>query len=563
MFLIPDEVTRGIEDYRRALGEYLDGRIPKAPAEKEELSEVGINSPFVDEPADNDERYRYFLTYNVKEQKQKGYMIVKVRIPGGDLSADQAEALAGLEEDFTGVEFRTTQNQNICICHIKRDELRRLFNSLDKIFDYFLFPETVLDTVACKGALTCNLGLCNSPGLARAIEGELSQAELTGKEVFDGLDIKINGCPNSCGQHPVGSIALHGVVRRVERKPVPFYKIFLGGRKRGENSRLAEEVGVIPARSVPLFIKDFLNKLESAASEEPPTVGVDQILREKGRVIALDILNDYSHVPPYREAPEYYRDWCSMEDFSLEGVSKGECGAGIIDMIESDLTEAEIALKEAEKEGFNAILIRRSVFLAQRALLVVRGCDPETEEEAFRIFRKEFFDSGIADPLYSWLEDHLNEIGEKIPHDIREEAFSLGKAFLIHIKRLYKQMDSSFNFRRRMKTGKGLERKNQSSRMLQDKRGEDESVKSTEIQSRTNKKAFEQPRLLDLKGTPCPLNYAKAKVFIETLNPGDLLEILLDDGEPIRNVPRSLENDGYNILRKEKRGKYYSLLIKV
>lgn len=49
---------------------------------------------------------------------------------------------------------------------------------------------------------------------------------------------------------------------------------------------------------------------------------------------------------------------------------------------------------------------------------------------------------------------------------------------------------------------------------------------------------------LDLRGVACPLNYVKAKLALEPLEEGAEVEILLDAGEPIANVPRSLADDG-------------------
>lgn len=56
---------------------------------------------------------------------------------------------------------------------------------------------------------------------------------------------------------------------------------------------------------------------------------------------------------------------------------------------------------------------------------------------------------------------------------------------------------------------------------------------------------------LDLAGVKCPMNYAKVKLMLETLDAGDELEVLLDVGEPVRNVPRSLGMDGHTIVSLE------------
>ena len=57
---------------------------------------------------------------------------------------------------------------------------------------------------------------------------------------------------------------------------------------------------------------------------------------------------------------------------------------------------------------------------------------------------------------------------------------------------------------------------------------------------------------IDLRGVSCPLNYVKTKLKLEELEPGNVLEVLLDDGEPIMNVPRSAREDGNKILEVKK-----------
>ena len=53
---------------------------------------------------------------------------------------------------------------------------------------------------------------------------------------------------------------------------------------------------------------------------------------------------------------------------------------------------------------------------------------------------------------------------------------------------------------------------------------------------------------LDLRGTPCPLNWVKTKLRLEELDPGAIVEVLVDQGNPARNVPRSAQLDGHRIV---------------
>ena len=56
---------------------------------------------------------------------------------------------------------------------------------------------------------------------------------------------------------------------------------------------------------------------------------------------------------------------------------------------------------------------------------------------------------------------------------------------------------------------------------------------------------------LDLRGVICPYNFVKTKLKLETMAPGQTLAIILDDGDPIKNVPRSVSDDGHTVLLQE------------
>lgn len=66
----------------------------------------------------------------------------------------------------------------------------------------------------------------------------------------------------------------------------------------------------------------------------------------------------------------------------------------------------------------------------------------------------------------------------------------------------------------------------------------------------------------DFRGVACPLNFVKTKVEPAKLKAGDLLEIWLDDGAPIENIPGSVRVEGHNVLSKKRMGDYWSVIIK-
>ncbi len=67
---------------------------------------------------------------------------------------------------------------------------------------------------------------------------------------------------------------------------------------------------------------------------------------------------------------------------------------------------------------------------------------------------------------------------------------------------------------------------------------------------------------LDLRGVLCPYNFVKAKLKLETMEGGQVLSVLLDEGDPIRNVPRSIQDDGHLVLKVGKVDDAYAVLIK-
>jgi TusA-related sulfurtransferase len=67
---------------------------------------------------------------------------------------------------------------------------------------------------------------------------------------------------------------------------------------------------------------------------------------------------------------------------------------------------------------------------------------------------------------------------------------------------------------------------------------------------------------IDLRGTPCPLNFVRTKLRLQQMEPGQLLEVWLDSGEPIEQVPDSLIMEGHAIEQMEDRGGFFAILVK-
>lgn len=69
------------------------------------------------------------------------------------------------------------------------------------------------------------------------------------------------------------------------------------------------------------------------------------------------------------------------------------------------------------------------------------------------------------------------------------------------------------------------------------------------------------PKPVDLRGIPCPLSFVRAKLQIEKIAAGEQLEIWLDGGEPIEQVPNSLTVDGHIVRSVEPKDGYFALVV--
>ncbi|MBC8228953.1 sulfurtransferase TusA family protein [bacterium] len=493
--------------------------------------------------------FETFKAYNVLPQKQKGYFIVGLRLNLGDIQAEKLGSLAQIVNKKEGergregkapaapnlsaelesetIEFRAAQSQNIYICNVKADTVYTLYEKLKELDLASPYVSTVFDPVSCQGASTCNLGICDSKALAHELIEFLEKDGLNA-ESLDGFNIRMSGCPNSCGHHPRDVIGLHGLVRKVGVRPVPFYKILLGGRVKEGETKLAQEVGIVPARNVPHVLKKFLKASSEKVGEYD---NVYDYLQKEGKLLMEQLIEEHAYVPPYEEDATFYQDFGKDEDFTLAGIGKGECGAGVLDLIDTDLEDAQRKLILAEEQNYDVQILSEVLHLSVRALLVVRGIEPRSSEEAADSFKKEFVHTNIAAEKFKDLKEKFLDLKDVTRDEEKKELFTYAKEFHQEVQEVYCSMDSSFNFPQ--------------------KGASEEEKEEREV----------TPEVLDLKGTACPINYVKAKLFIEKLEPGSILDIYLDEGEPINNVPKSLENDGHKILDIQKIEGFYRVRV--
>ena len=70
-------------------------------------------------------------------------------------------------------------------------------------------------------------------------------------------------------------------------------------------------------------------------------------------------------------------------------------------------------------------------------------------------------------------------------------------------------------------------------------------------------------RTVDITDVVCPVTFVKAKVELEEMEKGEILAIRMNDGEPVQNVPRSIKEEGHQILKlNTNEDGTYTLLVK-
>ena len=66
---------------------------------------------------------------------------------------------------------------------------------------------------------------------------------------------------------------------------------------------------------------------------------------------------------------------------------------------------------------------------------------------------------------------------------------------------------------------------------------------------------------IDITKEICPMTFVKTKLKLETMDRGQVLEVKLREGEPLANLPKSVEQEGHKVLEIYKEDPFYKVLI--
>ncbi|MFQ5900099.1 MAG: sulfurtransferase TusA family protein [Thermodesulfobacteriota bacterium] len=540
-----DKFKRLYREEMEALRKEGDGRIKVREVRRlKDVNGLAKETP----PKIENPDFRDWRSANVMPQKQEGFYSVKIRLSLGDIPAGVLKGLAGIVRGLGEGTIRTTHDQNMMIRWLREEDLSILYNAFKEIGLSKGKAGGVDDIMSCPGAATCNLGICLSRNMATVLTEEIEKSGLPLKDLYS-VYIKIGGCPNSCAHHPVGPIGLQGAAKRVHGRLAPHYEVLVGGRIEEGKTMLGEPCGFVSAKNVPDLIKGFLRcYIDKKGNAED----FYSFLDRRGRDDMKTLIEEFSHVPSYEEDKSFYYDWGVHEEFSLAGLGPGECGAGVFDMIESDIDDAKRFLYKAHKtieEGTGedpSEDIYRALTLASKALLVTRGVEPKDDLDAFKLFEEKFVNERLVPDKFKGLQKRGAQfLSGLLDEDALKDGFKYVEELIDKVADLYESMEGdSLQFN--VEGGKDIKLPLNDGLVLRD----------------GSPKFKEADVVMNLKGVKCPINYVKAKIRMEQMEAGQTLLIYLDEGEPIRNVPSSLKNDGQEVLNIEKTGEHYKLLVK-
>lgn len=464
----------------------------------------------------------------VKSRKQNGLYSVLIPIELGFISSQRVLSLADFLKSFGDDALRLTKSQNFLLRNIPQGFLGNVYNFLEANFKDYNQPAIYGNILSCAGAATCQLGICLSRQAAKAVMRRLAASGLDLDKLGD-IKFNISGCPNSCGQHSLADLGFSGKVLRKEDRIYPAYNVLAGAVISDGRTEFAAVLGEVPAKSLPSLVIDIFRAYLASGK-----ASFREYAAQEGKEDLKQICARYKEVPSFEDDKNYYFDWDAEKVFSLAERGAGECSAGFFDLLEMDLGNIKTTqgkLSAAKEGNEKEKLLSELVFFSSRALLITRGIDPKNEEEVYAAFLKYFIEAGLVSRNFKDIIACAQNKDYQSLLKKENEAYGLAEA----IQALYDGMDSSFNFK--------------------------SSVQPNIIKSPEAHLELKPLVIKDFRGVACPLNFVKAKVELSKLKSGEVLEIWLDEGAPIENVPGSIKAEGHTILSQREIGSYWSVVI--
>uniref|UniRef100_UPI002579B581 sulfurtransferase TusA family protein n=1 Tax=Prevotella sp. TaxID=59823 RepID=UPI002579B581 len=534
----------------------IDFEAPALPLEHHKPNFPALKAPTDFETWKRRYAHKQTNAEGLKEDLWYAYIPLRHGNNSTDFFAEVAEYLGNYGNDV----IRFTKKEQIQVRNIPEEYLTNIYAFFKKLGVYQIdYPVVVTNLTCCTGADTCRLGICLPKGAIDGIAKQLLNSNLNLDAIPD-FELRMNGCTNICALATWGDLGFSGRVGRVGDDPYPAYTIWLPVKGKHE---IDLQQGYIAAKKIPAFVEDYLRDV---IAEQANHANYYDYVAKRGVNIVKELIAKYKEVAPYSEEPDTFFDFGDDEKFSLIKYGKAECSAGLFDIIEIDQDTIREKRKEVEqllsdgKQNTGKIekLLHDIVFSENRMLLVTRGLDPRTDEDVYNGFEKEFIAAGIIPQKFKVLTDKARNNESLIEQKpLIDELADL-------LNDLYQNMDDSLQF-------KLPAEKTPVEQVAEEKTAEEkapaEQVSEEKAPAEKASAAEETETIVpdvkkDFRGVMCPMNFVKTKIALTPMQSGQILEILLDDGAPIENVPGSVKNEGHTILSTEKVENYWKVLIK-
>ncbi len=316
-FLIRKEGWDVFQAEVKRIHEGLEKKVIPFPLEPQ--SAEPQTNPLAQAPSSGPGAFADWLRLNCWPQKQKGFHYALIRLTLGDLSWQQFHGIANLTEKYGSKQARFSNDQNLMLPYIPSDRLAELYTDLQALKLDQLGPDLIGDVTSCPGADTCNLGLTSSRGLGAALT-ELFTWKPGVNDDLKGTHIKISGCPNSCGQHHIGTLGFFGNVRKVDGKDSPHFQVMIGGGINEDGAKFGKTCGRVPARRIGKVAQAFIDKYRA---ERQADETFESYLRRLEPADAKKVVEPFAEIASLD--PELFKDNGSEENFVFEGLGASEC----------------------------------------------------------------------------------------------------------------------------------------------------------------------------------------------------------------------------------------------
>jgi len=440
---------------------------------------------------------------------------IPLALPLGSVRGEQLTGIATLIEKKQIQEIRTTIDQNMLAIGVDQKQLNTVLQSLHHIS---LQPPTIGDKViACPGTSTCRLGITASRSLAQQLSGGESN-----------LHIAVSGCHNSCAQHHISDIGLHGEGKRQHGKLVPSYALHLGG-----DGKSHSKIGVIGPTIPAMRAEAAIKKLQSAYLDNACDMeSFSTWAQRKGKNYFSQLLNKLSEVRA-TDLESVCRDHGEKHTFKVVPLGGGECAGAAQDFVAASFSEAlnekiyrDVFIQQKKWDEVHACCEHIFTLCGSALLFLCGEKKPETIKHIATALRKALPNEGLGDQLaglWETLEEACLVRNQDIFFDLKVEIDNWVQLAGQRCQDLDEQLDLGVD--------------------------------------RTVSPAHEM-RTIDLSHFECPLHFVKARNEMRKLANGEKITFLFESGEPSHQVTASLKKEGHDIINSKAKGDLTSITVK-